>query len=144
MNSSQISTCPVQGEYLPSYANPGDAGADLRASTDQTIQAGERKLIPTGIQIALPENHVGLVWPRSGLGVKKGIDTGAGVIDSGYRGEIKILLFNHSKEDFIIQKGDRIAQLLIQKVETVNFVAVTELDTTVRGNSGFGSTDQSQ
>ncbi len=144
MDKSQLSKCPVQGEYLPSYANPGDAGADLRSSTDQIILAGERKLIPTGIRIALPENHVGLVWPRSGLGVKKGIDTGAGVIDSGYRGEIKVLLFNHSKEDFVIQKGDRIAQLLIQKIETVNFLTVTELNTTVRGGSGFGSTDQSQ
>ena len=97
-------------------------------------------LIPTGIRLALPEGHVGLIWPRSGMAVKHGIDCGAGVIDSQYRGEVKVLLFNHSDGEHFIQKGDRIAQLLVQKVETVDFLPVDDLDATDRAGSGFGST----
>ncbi|QPJ62119.1 MAG: dUTP diphosphatase [Candidatus Nitronauta litoralis] len=134
--------CPVQGEVLPEYAQPEDAGADLRSSVDDVLPPRSRKLISTGISIALPEGFVGLVWPRSGLAVKKGIDSGAGVIDSGYRGEIKVLLFNHSDEAFPIKKGDRIAQLLVQKVERVLFRKVDKLPDSERGTGGFGSTGQ--
>lgn len=135
--------CPVEGEGTPpTYAHAGDAGADLYSAVDDTLPPRGRKLIPTGVRLALPENHVGLVWPRSGLAVKQGIDTGAGVIDSGYRGEIKILLFNHTDEPHPIKKGDRIAQLLIQKVERVRFTPVDELPPAQRGDGGFGSTGQ--
>ncbi|MGP0565867.1 dUTP diphosphatase [Nitrospina sp. 32_T5] len=132
-------TCRVQGEPLPVYTHPGDAGADLFAAADDVIPARSRKLIGTGIRIALPAGHAGLIWPRSGLAVKKGIDCGAGVIDSQYRGEVRVLLFNHSDEDVAVKKGDRIAQLLVQKVERVDFVPVEELDETARGANGFGS-----
>ena len=87
-------------------------------------------LVDTGIRLALPDGHVGLIWPRSGMAVKHGIDCGAGVIDSQYRGEVKVLLFNHSDGEYFIQQGDRIAQLLIQKVETVEFQPVDDLDAT--------------
>ncbi len=132
--------CEVKGELVPTYSHPGDAGADLRSSLDEVIPARGRALIPTGISISLPPGHVGLVWPRSGLAVKHALDCGAGVIDSQYRGEIKVLLFNHSDADYQIKKGDRIAQLLVQKVETVEFVQVDMLDATQRGEKGFGST----
>ncbi|MBI4389207.1 MAG: dUTP diphosphatase [Nitrospinae bacterium] len=140
LNKTLRSPCMVAGDYLPVYAHPGDAGADLRSAVDDIVPARGRKLIPTGIRIALPPGHVGLVWPRSGLAVNRGIDSGAGVIDSQYRGEIKVLLFNHTDADFIINRGDRIAQLLVQKAETVEFIQVRELDDTPRGENGFGST----
>ncbi|NIQ03516.1 MAG: dUTP diphosphatase [Nitrospinaceae bacterium] len=133
--------CRVAGEFIPAYAYPGDAGADLQAAADVVIPARGKMMVPTGIRLALPENHVGLIWPRSGLAVKHSIDCGAGVIDSQYRGEIKVLLFNHSNGEYFIKKGDRIAQLLVQKVETVEFLPVADLDTTDRNSSGFGSTD---
>ena len=132
--------CEVKGDNLPAYSHPGDAGADLCSSVNGIVPSGGKALIPTGICIALPPGHVGLVWPRSGLAVKHGLDCGAGVIDSQYRGEIKVLLFNHSDMDYPINKGDRIAQLLIQKVETVEFIQVDVLDATTRGENGFGST----
>lgn len=132
-------TCKVKGEYLPKYSRPGDAGADLQAGADAVIPARGRALVPTGISIMLPEGCAGLVWPRSGLAVKQGLDCGAGVIDSQYRGEIKVLLFNHTDAEFQIRKGDRIAQLIIQKVETVQFIKVDELENTARGEGGFGS-----
>ena len=128
------------GPFVPAYSHPGDAGADLKASERSEVLARNKRLVPTGTRIALPEGHVGLIWPRSGLAVKHSIDCGAGVIDAQYRGEIKVLLFNHSDEDFPIEAGDRIAQLLIQKVETVDFMQVAELDSTSRGEAGFGST----
>lgn len=133
-------TCEVQGGYLPAYAHPGDAGADLRASGEAVIPARGKRLVSTGIRLKLPSGHVGLVWPRSGLAVNHALDCGAGVIDSQYRGEVKILLFNHSDQDFTIQPGDRIAQLLVQKVEQVDFVAAPELEDSSRGEGGFGST----
>ncbi|MFQ5481218.1 MAG: dUTP diphosphatase [Nitrospinaceae bacterium] len=132
--------CQVRGDWLPAYAHPGDAGADLRSALDDRLPARGRKLIPTGIRLALPPGHVGLIWPRSGWAVTHGIDCGAGVIDAGYRGEIKVLLFNHSDQEFLIKKGDRIAQLLVQKVETVLFQAVEDIEGTARGEGGFGST----
>lgn len=132
--------CRVAGGVTPSYAYPGDAGADLCSAADTVIPARGKMLVATGIRLALPEGHVGLIWPRSGLAVKHGIDCGAGVIDSQYRGEVKVLLFNHSDGEHFIKKGDRIAQLLIQKVETVEFLPVDNLDDTNRSESGFGST----
>jgi len=132
--------CPVDGPHLPAYQHPGDAGADLIAAVSMVIPPRGRALVGTGIRLELPEGHAGLIWPRSGLAVKKGIDCGAGVVDSHYRGEIKVLLFNHSDEPFQVEPGDRIAQILIQKVETVKFVAADSLNSTARGVGGFGST----
>lgn len=134
--------CQIDGPELPAYSHPGDAGADLKSSEDDVLPARGRKLVATGLRVAIPAGHVGLIWPRSGLAVKQGIDCGAGVIDAQYRGEIKVLLFNHSDQDVPIQKGDRIAQLLIQKVETARFERVDDLDATDRGDGGFGSTGQ--
>ena len=125
---------------MPSYAHLRDAGADLKASKGFTVPARGKCLVSTGLSIALPDGHVGLIWPRSGLAVKHSIDCGAGVIDAKYRGEVKILLFNHSDDDFNIEPGDRIAQLLIQKVESVNFMPVDNLEETERNQAGFGST----
>ncbi len=138
-HSDQI-VCEVKGKYVPKIAKEGDAGADLRASEETIVPAKGRCLVPTGISISIPKGYVGLVWPRSGLAVKHGLDSGAGVIDSGYRGEIRVLLFNHSDVDFKVAKGDRIAQILIQKVVTPQFIQVETLDETERGAGGFGST----
>jgi dUTP pyrophosphatase len=138
-NPEQI-ICNTTGEYVPQIAKEGDAGADLKASEDTVISSKGRCLVSTGISIAIPIGCVGLIWPRSGLAVKHGIDSGAGVVDSGYRGEIRVLLFNHSDVDFKVMKGDRIAQILIQKVENSLFVKVETLDETERGAGGFGST----
>jgi dUTP pyrophosphatase len=131
---------PCKGDYLPKYAHKGDAGADLRAAEPKIIAPRSRELIATGISLELPVGYVGLIWPRSGLAVKRGLDCGAGVIDSHYRGEIKVLLFNHSATEIQIQSGDRIAQLIVQKVETVEFKFSDRLSETVRDTSGFGST----
>jgi len=131
---------PCKGDYLPQYAHKGDAGADLRAAEPKIIAPRSRELIATGISLELPVGYVGLIWPRSGLAVKRGLDCGAGVIDSHYRGEIKVLLFNHSATEIRIQLGDRIAQLIVQKVETVEFKFSDRLSETVRNTSGFGST----
>ena len=132
--------CRVSGDPVPQYAHEGDAGADLTASEKKVIPARDRALVATGIRLEIPEGHVGLIWPRSGLAFKKGIDCGAGVIDSHYRGEIKVLLFNHSDNDFTIEPGDRIAQILVQKVELAQFIPVNQLNETVRSQRGFGST----
>ncbi|MEW5706102.1 MAG: dUTP diphosphatase [Actinomycetota bacterium] len=128
---------------VPEYAHEGDAGCDLRSRIDQVIPPGERALIPTGICIAIPTGYAGFVQPRSGLALKHGISivNTPGLIDSKYRGEIGVILINTDKsEPFVIKKGDKIAQLVIQKVETVEFAVVDELDETVRGTGGFGST----
>ena len=140
MDASFQKTARVTGSFVPSYSHPGDAGVDLKASERSNVPARSKYLVSTGMRIALPEGHVGLIWPRSGLAVKYSIDCGAGVIDAQYRGEIKVLLFNHSDEDFLIAPGDRIAQLLIQKVESIHFLSVNNLDNTERNESGFGST----
>ena len=140
METSFKKRCAVTGPFVPSYSRPGDAGADLKASESSKVPARSKCLVPTGLRIALPEGHVGLIWPRSGLAVKHSIDCGAGVIDAQYRGEIKVLLFNHSDKDFPIEPGDRIAQLLIQKVESIQFHPVDNLDNTSRNEGGFGST----
>ena len=140
VDTSFQKTARVVGPFVPAYSHPGDAGADLKASERSEVLARNKRLVPTGTRIALPEGHVGLIWPKSGLAVKHSIDCGAGVIDAQYRGEIKVLLFNHSDEDFLIEPGDRIAQLLIQKIENIHFLPVDNLDNTERNEKGFGST----
>lgn len=128
---------------LPKYALDGDAGMDLLSSVDAVINPGERALIPTGIAIALPIGYVGLIHPRSGLAIKNGISlvNSPGTIDSGYRGEIKVILINHDpKAPFNIKKGDRIAQIVFQKYEEAILEEVEYLPDTARGDGGFGST----
>lgn len=127
---------------LPSYAHPSDAGVDLRARVDCEIAPGERIAVPTGIAVAIPQGFVGLVHPRSGLAIKHGISmvNTPGTIDAGYRGEIQVILINHDmKESFKILRFDRIAQLVIQRVEHVDFERVEDLPESVRGSDGFGS-----
>ena len=127
---------------LPRYAKPGDAGLDLYASETMVLQPQERGLVGTGIAIALPEGYAGFVQPRSGLAVKAGLSivNTPGLIDSGYRGEIKVIAINTDPETPIsIERGDRIAQLVIQKVPSVEIVEVDELDETERSAGGFGS-----
>jgi dUTP pyrophosphatase len=128
---------------LPSYAHPGDAGADLMAAADVEIPPGGRALVPTGVAIALPEGYVGLVHPRSGLAVRLGVTVlnAPGTVDAGYRGEILINLVNHDPETTAkIARGDRIAQLVVQRVERAQFHVVDELPGSVRGEGGHGST----
>ena len=128
---------------LPGYEHPGDAGLDLRARETVTLAPGERALVPTGVAIALPAGYVGLVCARSGLALRKGISlvNAPGVIDAGYRGEIGVILINHDATTPVtLERGDRIAQLLIQRVERAQLVEVTELPGSHRGEGGFGST----
>ena len=125
---------------LPEYASAGAAGADLRASEAVEIAPGARAAVPTGVRLQIPPGHVGLVWPRSGLAVRHGIDTLAGVIDNDYRGEVRVVLVNHGDAPFRIAPGDRVAQLLVQRVERAAFTAVAQVDETDRGGGGFGST----
>ena len=128
---------------VPTYAHEDDAGMDLRASEEATIPARSRALVGTGIAIALPEGHVGLVHPRSGLAAKHGVTVlnAPGTIDAGYRGEVKVILLNTSDEAFNVAIGDRIAQLVVQKVEHPAVEVVALLDgNTARGAGGFGST----
>jgi dUTP pyrophosphatase len=125
---------------LPVRSSALAAGADLFAAEEISLAPGERQLVPTGLHVAIPAGHVGLIWPRSGLAFRNGIDTMAGVIDSDYRGEVRVLLINHGVDDFLIRPGDRIAQLLIQKVEAAEFVRVEVLPDSERGTGGFGST----
>ena len=128
---------------LPAYAREGDAGVDLVAREDVTLPpAGGRALVPTGIAIALPEGYAGFVQPRSGLAARHGVTclNTPGLIDSGYRGELKVCLINHDPtEPFEVRRGESIAQLVVQAVETVTFVAVDVLDESERGDKGFGS-----
>jgi len=128
---------------VPSYAHPGDAGADLFAREDVTLAPGERRLVPTGLAIALPEGFVALVHPRSGLANRSGLSivNAPGTIDAGYRGEIQVCLVNLDPSTTIeLSRGDRIAQLVIQRFESAEFVEVAELPDSVRGEGGYGST----
>jgi dUTP pyrophosphatase len=127
---------------LPKYALVGDAGMDLRAAETVLIGPGERALVPTGIKLALPEDVVALVHPRSGLALKHGVTVlnAPGTIDSNYRGEIAVILHNTSTDWFDVDRGDRIAQLVFQKVLIVELEHVNELSDSVRGSGGFGST----
>jgi dUTP pyrophosphatase len=124
---------------LPSYAHPSDAGMDFFALEDVTLQPNERKAIPTGISMAIPPGYVGLFWDKSGIAFNFGIKTMAGVIDSGYRGEIKIVVHNLSNKPYTFKKGTKVAQMLIQPVEQKQILEVEELDETERGEGGFGS-----
>ena len=131
------------GVPLPSYAHPGDAGADLTTTEDVRLEPGERALVPTGISIALPEGYVGLVHPRSGLAARSGLSivNAPGTVDAGYRGEIKVALVNlDPRVPIQLHRGDRIAQLVVQRVEHATFVDVDELPGSARGAGGYGST----
>ena len=128
---------------LPSYAHPGDAGADLSTTVDVRLEPGERALVPTGIGIALPDGYVALVHPRSGLAARCGVSivNAPGTVDAGYRGEIKVMLINlDPREAVVLARGDRIAQLVVQQVERARFIEVDELPASVRGAGGHGST----
>ena len=128
---------------LPSYAHPGDAGADLVTAVDVQLAPGERALLPTGIAIALPPGYAAFVHPRSGLAARHGVSlvNAPGTIDGGYRGEIQVVLRNGDlRETLRLRRGDRIAQLVIQAVETAIFTEVDELPDSVRAAGGFGST----
>jgi dUTP pyrophosphatase len=130
------------GLPLPAYAKPGDAGLDLRASESVTLEPGERRLVPTGLAVAIPEGHAGFVLPRSGLAMHKGVTVlnAPGLIDSGYRGELKVLLINHGAEAVGIERGERIAQLVVQPVSRARLVEGERLPDSARGEGGFGST----
>lgn len=128
---------------LPAYAHDDDAGADIYTREDVVLEPGERRLVPTGIAIALPEGYVGLVHPRSGLAFRSGLSivNAPGTIDAGYRGEIKVCLVNLDHHKPIeLRRGDRIAQLVVQRFATARFVATDDLPDSVRGEGGYGST----
>ncbi len=127
---------------LPRYAHPGDAGLDLAAAEAVTLAPGQRVAVSTGLAVAVPDGWVGLVHPRSGLALRQGLTVvnAPGTVDAGYRGELKVLLVNLGDDPVKIEQGDRIAQLLLQEVAHAEVVEVDELDATVRGAGGFGST----
>ena len=127
---------------LPSKANEDDAGWYLYAAEDVIIEPSERTLIGTDIAMAIPAGYVGLIWDRSGMATKRGVHRFAGVIDSGYRGEVKVCLWNASNEHCIINKGERMAQLLVQPAPALPLIEVQSLDATQRGRGGFGSSGQ--
>jgi dUTP pyrophosphatase len=131
------------GLPAPGYARPGDAGADLMTAVDVTLAPGERRTVPTGIAIALPEGFAGFVHPRSGLAARSGLTVvnAPGTVDAGYRGEIQVTLLNtDSSTPVHLHRGDRIAQLVVQRVSRARFVAVEQLPASIRGAGGFGST----
>ena len=124
---------------LPLYQHPGDAGLDLFSAVDEVLGVGELKAVPTGIQMAIPDGHVGLIWDKSGISLQ-GVHRLAGVVDAGYRGEVKVVMINLAKLPFAIKKGMKIAQLLIQPVVAAEVTETADLDDTSRGGGGFGST----
>lgn len=131
------------GLPLPRYAHDGDAGMDLYSVTDVEIPPGRRELIGTGVAVSIPEGYAGFVLPRSGLALRSGLSlvNTPGLIDSHYRGEIKVIAINHDQESAIrIARGDKIAQLVVQRIERCELMEVDELDGTIRGEGGFGST----
>ena len=145
------SVCPVDVPLLrldadlpvPGYAHEGDAGADLRTSVDVRLQPGERATVPTGVAVALPPGYAGFVHPRSGLAARHGVTVvnAPGTVDAGYRGEIRVTLLNtDGREPVVLRRGDRVAQLVVQRVERVVFVQVDELPESARGTGGHGST----
>lgn len=127
---------------LPTHAHPGDAGVDLYARSGHLIGPEEWAMVPTGIAVAVPDGHVGLVAPRSGLAARHGVGVvnGPGVVDAGYRGEIHVLLINHSREPFQFERGERIAQLVVVPAVDQELWEVDELPPSPRGAGGFGST----
>jgi dUTP pyrophosphatase len=130
------------GLPLPAYARADDAGLDLRAAEAVTLAPGARALVPTGVALAIPAGFAGFVVPRSGLALRHGVTllNTPGLIDAGYRGEIKVLLVNHGGEPVVLNRGDRVAQLVVQRVEHVALTPVSELPDSARGAGGFGST----
>lgn len=128
-----------QNAKLPRRNHPTDAGLDILAIEHATLRPGVHAVLPTGVRMEIPDGCVGLIWPRSGLAAKHGIDTLAGVVDASYRGEIKVSIINHGHEDLEIKPGDRIAQLIIQRCELWNCVEVDELSDSERGEKGLGS-----
>lgn len=140
----EVLVCRLDAEVpLPAYAHPGDAGADLVSTVDLTLAPGERAMVPTGLGIALPDGYAAFVHPRSGLAARCGVSivNTPGTIDAGYRGEIKVVLVNLDRtEPVVLHRGDRIAQLVLQRVERADFVEVTRLPGSARGSGGHGST----
>jgi dUTP pyrophosphatase len=124
---------------LPVYGHPGDAGLDLFSVVDRELGPGEVFAVPTGIQVAIPAGHVGLVWDKSGISLQ-GVHRLAGVVDSGYRGEVQVVMINLGAVPFALRKGMKIAQMLVQPVAAVEVVESGSLDGTSRGEGGFGST----
>ena len=147
MSALQILITRLDPEVpLPQYAKGGDAGADIYSRIDITLAPGERALVPTGIAIAIPNGYVALVHPRSGLAIKHGVTmvNAPGTVDAAYRGELQCILINHDQREAVsFKRGDRIAQLVFQKVEQVEFVEVSTLPGSGRGDGGFGSTGRS-
>lgn len=127
---------------LPAYARPGDAGLDLRAAGPVTLAPGARALVPTGIAVAIPDGYAGFVLPRSGLALRDGVTVlnAPGLIDAGYRGEVKVLLVNHDTRPVALARGERIAQLVVQRVERAELAEADDLPRSDRGAGGFGST----
>ena len=127
---------------LPAYAREGDAGLDLRAAHDATLEPGGRGLVGTGLAVAIPPGYAGLVLPRSGLALSQGVTVlnAPGLVDAGYRGELKVLLVNHGGKTVTVRRGDRVAQLVVQSVERAEPIEVGELPASERGAGGFGST----
>lgn len=134
----------IADAVMPVRSSVKAAGLDIFSAYPYVVKAGGRELIKTGLSIKVPPNTYGRLAPRSGLAWKNGIDVGAGVIDEDYRGEVGVILFNHDKKDFVVNKGDRIAQLIIEKIVYCEVSEVTELDDTQRGDNGFGSTGVNQ
>jgi dUTP pyrophosphatase len=136
---------PIVAPAAPVYAHPGDAGADLTAAEAVRIEPGQRVIVPTGVSVALPDGYAGFVVPRSGLAARHGITivNTPGTLDSGYRGEIKVILLNTDAEPYEIAVGDRIAQLVIVPVVRARFIPVDALPDSTRGTGGFGSTGYS-
>jgi len=126
--------------FVPTRGSSGAAGYDLYSSENSFVEPMNKKLIKTDISVAIPSGHYGRIAPRSGLAHKHFIDVGAGVIDEDYRGNVGVILFNHSRNKFIISKGERIAQLILEKISTPEIEEVEELPSTDRGSGGFGST----
>jgi dUTP pyrophosphatase len=124
---------------LPVYGHPGDAGLDLFSAVDRELAPGEVFAVPTGIQVAVPAGHVGLVWDKSGISLKS-VHRLAGVVDSGYRGEVQVVMINLGAAPFAVRKGMKIAQMLVQPVAAVSVIECEALDGTSRGEGGFGST----
>ena len=144
MKKSQVKVVREEGVTLPKYETEGSAGLDVRANIKEPIvlKSLERVLIPTGLKVAIPEGYEIQVRPRSGLAIKHGITmlNSPGTVDSDYRGELKVIAVNLSNESYTIEPNERIAQLVLNKVEQIDFIEVAELDETERGEGGFGHT----
>jgi dUTP pyrophosphatase len=129
------------GAKLPAYSHPGDAGMDLFAAEDVALGAGDVKAVPTGVKMAIPLGYVGLIWDKSGVSLR-GVHRLAGVVDAGYRGEVKVVMVNLGKDPHVFKAGQKVAQMLIQPIQAVEVIDVggDDLDETSRGEGGFGST----